>query len=333
LRALSILIGALLFVVAAVFTILVIKRYDFPDLSAYEPLRLTRGASQPGDVTLTYAGVSTLLFSDGYTSIMIDGFFSRPTMMQVLLSRLEPNEAAITAGLAAMQAEDVAVVACAHSHYDHCMDSPSVALATGADLIGSETTAWIGRGMNLPEHRIRVAPYGASYEYGKFTITMFESRHVPLSWNASVIGRGLSSPLVPPARASAYLEGGSYSILIEHPNGSALVQGSAGYIDGMLDDLDVDVLLLGIGGLGTKDDAYVDGYWDALVRATKPERLIPIHFEDFTYPNSADERPLPALTDNLERTFATLAQRSANSPQLELVLMPYLEPVVLFAAN
>jgi L-ascorbate metabolism protein UlaG (beta-lactamase superfamily) len=184
--------------------------------------------------------------------------------------------------------------------------------------------------MNMPENRIRIAPYGASYEYGKFTVTMFESRHVPLSWNASLIGVGISAPLVPPARASAYLEGGSYSVLIEHPNGSALVQGSAGYIDGALDELDVDVVFLGIGALGTKDDAYIDGYWDALVETTKPERLIPIHFEDFTWPVATTQSPMPTAADDLTRTFEILVGRTEQNPQMTLELLPYLQPVVLF---
>jgi L-ascorbate metabolism protein UlaG (beta-lactamase superfamily) len=320
---------ALIVLVTAIVTVATIRRYDYPDLSAYEALRLSTGKAPAGEVTVTYAGVATLLFSDGTTSIMIDGFFSRAGLLEILLTRIEPDPQAIADGLEAMGADSIAAVLCVHSHYDHCMDSPVVALQTGADLIGSESTAWIGRGMNLPEPRIRVADYGTVYKYGDFTITMYESRHVPLSWNASVIGRGLSAPLTPPARATKWLEGGSYSILIEHPGTSALVQGSAGYIDGALDDVDVDVLFLGLGALGTKDDAYVDGYWDALIDATSPERVVPIHFEDFFGPVSSDQKPLSALTDDLERTFSKLVTHTDALPDTEVALMPYLQPVAL----
>lgn len=330
LRPLAALAIAVVILGAAALTI---WRYEYPDLSPYDSLRMHPSQARPGEVSVTYAGVATLLFSDGYTSILIDGFFSRPSLSQVLFSRIAPDDAAIAAATAAMRIEELAAVFCVHSHYDHCMDSPAVALATGADLIGSETTAWIGRGMNMPENRIRVAPYGSSYEYGDFTITMLESRHVPLTWNASLIGSGLHEPLVPPARASAYLEGGSYSILIEHPLGSVLVQGSAGYVEGALDNLDVDVVLLGIGALGTKDDAYFDAYWNALVTATEPERLIPIHFEDFLLPVSAEQKPMSALTDDLPRTFSELRARTDADANLTLALLPYLEPVVLFSKN
>jgi len=330
LRVIRLILTCLAIALAAAFVALAVWRYDYPDLSAYRSLRLPSTPARQGEVRVTYAGGATLLFSDGYTSILIDGFFSRPGLSRILLSRIEPDPAAIEAGMAAMGIDELAAVVCVHSHYDHCMDSPSVALAAGADLIGSESTAWIGRGMGMPENRIRIAPYGARLENGDFTITMLESRHVPLAWNASLIGKGLTAPLTPPARASAYLEGGSYSLLVEHPRGSALVQGSAGYVEGALDSLDVDVVFLGIGALGTKDDAYFDAYWDAVVAATEPERLIPIHFEDFLLPLSAEEKPLSALTDDLERTFSKLSTKAASAPGIELALMPYLQPVVLF---
>ncbi len=324
---------ALLFVAAAIVAVLVVRRYDYPDLSAYESLHLADGAAPTGQVTVTYGGVATLLFTDGTTSIMIDGFFSRPSLLEVLATRIDLDTQAIDDGIANMGADTIAAVVCAHSHYDHCMDSPTVALKTGADLIGSQSTAWIGRGLNLPEPRIRIADYGAVYTYGAFTVTMLESRHVPLSWNASLIGRGLSEPLTPPARASEWLEGGSYSILIEHPSGKALVQGSAGYVDGLLDGLDVDVLFLGVGALGTKDEAYVNGYFDALIGATAPDRVIPIHFEDFLLPASAHEKPIPALFDDLERTLAALAAYLDESTAMELRFMPYLAPVPVFQAT
>ena len=139
--------------------------------------------------------------------------------------------------------------------------------------------------------------------------------------------------LVPPARAYEYLEGGSYSILIEHPSGSVLVQGSAGYIGATLAPLDVDVVFLGIGALGTKDDVYVDGYWKALVVATDAERVIPIHYEDFFLPISVNQKPIPALSDDLERTFAMLARRTNDDPNVALALMPYLQEVVLLRAR
>ena len=45
-------------------------------------------------VTMTWLGVTTLLFDDGETQILIDGFFSRPTLLDALLSRPVESDAA-----------------------------------------------------------------------------------------------------------------------------------------------------------------------------------------------------------------------------------------------
>ena len=44
-------------------------------------------AANPASVTATWLGVTTLLFDDGETQILIDGFFSRPSLADMLLRR------------------------------------------------------------------------------------------------------------------------------------------------------------------------------------------------------------------------------------------------------
>src|SRR5262245_60869304 len=47
----------------------------------------------PGEVKVTFLGTTTLLFDDGETQLMIDGFFSRPPMAKVALSPIETDRA------------------------------------------------------------------------------------------------------------------------------------------------------------------------------------------------------------------------------------------------
>ena len=60
----------------------------------------------------------------------------------------------------------------------------------------------------------------------------------------------IPEPLVPPASAFDYKLGKAYVLHIEHPRGNAMLVGSAGFVPGLLEGLDVDVLFLGVGGLG-----------------------------------------------------------------------------------
>src|SRR4029077_14472754 len=108
--------------------------------------------------------------------------------------------------------------------------------------------------------------------FGAFTVTPIRSRHFP---HGRAMGE-ITAPLVPPARASAYLEGGSWSLVIRHPLGTALVQGSAGWGDGALAGQSADVAFLGIAGLGTKDDAYRESYFREVVDAVGATVVVPI---------------------------------------------------------
>lgn len=241
-----------------------------------------------GPVRVAFLGNSNLLISDGATSIMTDGWFSRHDTFRMMTGKIAPQREAIGRALERAGVERLAAVIAVHSHFDHAMDSPEVARRTGALLVGSESTANIGRGWGLPEESIRVPAPGEPMRFGAFEVTMIESRHYVFpgqaAAEAAAIGDVIDKPLVPPVKWSEYKEGGSYSVLVRHPTGTLLIQGSAGYLEGALAGLDVDTLFLGVAGLGGQTEAYRDAYWTHVVEATKPEILVPIHWDSLTDP-------------------------------------------------
>jgi L-ascorbate metabolism protein UlaG (beta-lactamase superfamily) len=326
-RAVRFIAAAGLAVIVLGVGALTLRRYDYPDLSRYERYRVEPADVEPGALKAAYVGVATLLLSDGRTALMFDGFFSRPSLSTVLFGKVEPDRAVIEESLRRLGVDRLAAVICVHSHYDHCMDSPIVAEITGAELVGSETTAWIARGAGLSEAHIRVVPTPTTIQYGDFTVTLLASRHVPLAWNRSLVGTALDRPLVPPARASDYPEGGSYTVIVEHPDADILVQGSAGFVSGALRGRDVDLVFLGVGALATKDKAYMDAYWRETIETTTPAVIVPIHFEDFTLPVHGMQRSMPRLGDDAAATFKFLESRTGAENGIALKLMPYWLPV------
>jgi L-ascorbate metabolism protein UlaG (beta-lactamase superfamily) len=203
------------------------------------------------------------------------------------------------------------------------MDAPEVARRTGALLVGSESTRNVGRGWGLGEERMRLAQPGRPLRFGAFEVTLLEARHFP---HGMAMGE-ITAPLAPPAAAMDYREGGSYSVLVAHPFGRLLVQGSAGWKDGALAGQRADVVLLGIGALGTGDDAYRETYYREVVEAVGPRCVIAIHWDDFTRPLDAPLRPMPALLDDFDRSMQFLARRVG--PRAALALLPFGQPVPL----
>jgi len=290
-----------------------------PSLEPYLPLALPAAAApQPaGALRVTFLGVSSLLLSDGETALLTDGFFTRPAGREVLLGKIAPDRALIARSLQRAGIAKLDAVIALHSHYDHAMDSPEVAQRTGAMLLGSASTAQIARGWGLAPERMQLLQDGQVLRYGRFEITVLRSRHFP---HPLAMGE-ITEPLRPPVRADAYREGGSYQLLVKHEGRSLLIAGSAGFVPERLRGLQAEVVYLGIGGLGGKDEAYRADYWRETVQLTQAKRVIPIHWDDFTLPLDQPLRPGRLLFDDMEASMAFLQRRAAaEGVELRLAL-------------
>jgi L-ascorbate metabolism protein UlaG (beta-lactamase superfamily) len=306
-----------------------------PDLSPWQdrltlaPERCPRGDGAPPCVEVSWLGVATLVFDDGETRLLTDGFFSRPSIYALATGgAVAPDADAIEAGLSRAGLDRAAAVMTVHSHYDHAMDSPEVARRLGAVLVGSASTAMVGRGAGLPESQILTVQPGRPMSFGAFRVTFHESRHVPLPGGGGAIGQSLDAPLVPPVPAMDYVEGGSFSIEIAHPAGVALVQGSAGFIEGQLEGIRADSVLLGIGGLAGQEPAYRETYYAELLDRVEARQVVPIHWDDFTEPPGVVV-PFPVGFGDVSETFAELEARAEARDGLAMALLPPWETVVL----
>jgi L-ascorbate metabolism protein UlaG (beta-lactamase superfamily) len=280
---------------------------------AADPVVSQAQASTPRPVKVSFLGVANVLIDDGETAVLTDGFFSRPDRMTMLLGKVEPDLAAITRGLerAGIPARTgrLAVVIPVHSHYDHAMDAPEVVRRTGALLLGSGSTANIGRGWGLPESHIQVATLGQPMRFGRFTITLYPSRHAPTGFT----GGEVLVPLKPPVRAAAYKEGQSYAVHIAHEGRSVLINGSAGFEPGALRGVKADVVMQGLGSLGNQTDAYRQDLWRDVVAATGARRVIGIHWDDLWTPADQPMRPMARPIDRFEVTMSHLRAQGAHT--------------------
>jgi len=318
--------AALLALLAALAVYVAIQAQRHPSLEPYRPLVLPEAATRAEGVRVRFAGVTTLVFDDGETTWMTDGFFSRPGVWQSLASRIGPDDARIAAGLRQLGVTRLAAVVPVHSHYDHAMDSPRVAELTGALLVGSESTLHIGRGMGLRPDQMRAVRPGDELVLGKFRLRFIAGRHSPTPYSDGVTPETIDSPLSPPARATAYREGTVWSILVTHASGASfLVQGSAGFVPGGLAGVRADTVFLGTGTLGKKDDAYRAAYWNEVVKAVGARRVIPVHWDNFWRPLDEPLQAMPLLLDDFDVVMADLAQRGAASG-VEIRLPPLFVP-------
>lgn len=297
-----------------------------PDLSAYDAQRWQALPPSGSALKVKFLGVATVLLDDGETALMTDGFFSRPDKLTAFLGQVEPDVPAIARGLQRAQIRGkLAAVIPLHSHYDHAMDAPEVARLTGATLLGSVSTLNIGRGWNLPEAQMREVKLGEPLRFGRFTVTLYPAVHTPTGFT----GGEIAEPLKPPARATAFLEGQSYAMHVQHDGRTLLITGTAGFVPGALKDVKAEVVLLGIGALGPRSDAQRDGYWREVVATTGARRVFPIHWDDFWLPSDQPVKAMPPPLDRVEVSLDFLIARG-RSEGVEVWLPPLWETLDVF---
>ncbi|HKQ24843.1 MAG TPA: hypothetical protein VJT81_10420 [Burkholderiales bacterium] len=291
-----------------------------PSLAPYASLEMRPVPLPSGGLRARYFGVTTIQIDDGETAVMTDGFFSRPGPMQFFFSKIAPDPARIDTALKRGAVSKLAAILVAHSHYDHSMDSAAVAERTGALLVGSASTANIGRGHGLANDRIRIVKHGDTLKFGRFTIEIFESPHSP---NPLYTGE-ITEPLRPPVKGSAYKEGGNYAFLLRHDLGTILIQASANFAPGLFRNVRADAVFLGIAPLGKQTEIFVRDYWREVVKTTGAKLIIPIHWDDFMRPLDGGLLPMPLLMDDFERGMQMLL-KLAEADGVTVRFMPPFE--------
>jgi L-ascorbate metabolism protein UlaG (beta-lactamase superfamily) len=285
-------------------------RLGRPDLDDYADFFDQPAATPRSPLTVSWAGVTTLLIDDGESAIMTDGFFSRPGLLTVGTRKLSPSLPRIEGCLTRLGVQRLDAVLPVHTHFDHAMDSAAVAHRTGAVMVGGTSAANLGRGAGLPDDRLLVVTPGEPIALGAFDVTLVVGHHCPPDRFPGVI----ASPIVPPVKASAYRCGEAWSTLIHHrpTDRRLLVVGSAGFVPGALQGQRADVVYLGVGQLGPQPQRYVVDYWSEAVRAVGARRVVLIHWDDFFRPLHHPVRALPYSFDDLDASMRSLVRLAAE---------------------
>jgi L-ascorbate metabolism protein UlaG (beta-lactamase superfamily) len=281
-----------------------------PDLRDYARYFDVPSAGPGAPLTVTWAGVTTLLIDDGESAVMTDGFFSRPALLEVGLRPLSPSAPRIDGCLARLGVDRLDAVLPVHTHYDHAMDTAVVAERTGAKVVGGTSAAQVGRGHGLAEDRLVVVTPGETRSLGVYDITLIEARHCPPDRFPGVI----TEPVAPPVKVSAYRCGEAWSTLVHHrpSDRRLLIVGSAGFVPGALAGQRAEVVYLGVGQLGLQPEPYLVDYWTETVRTVAAHRVVLIHWDDFFRPLHKPLQALPYAGDDLDVSIRVLSRLASE---------------------
>jgi L-ascorbate metabolism protein UlaG (beta-lactamase superfamily) len=304
------------------------------DLEQYRNYFIEEEDAEPknGSVKVTFLGAATLLFDDGDTQLMIDGFFSRPSLFQVA-RKIETNTQAVDAALKKAKVNHLKALFVAHTHFDHALDAAYIIQKTGAKLYGSVSTLNVGRGGNLNDEQMVLYEPEKEVKLGKFGVTVLKSKHSPpMKGINDDLGETIDKPLKQPAMARDYKEGGSFDFLIRQGDGVVLVMPSCNYIEGALDKVRADVLFLGTATLGSQTRERRNTFYDQTVQKVQPKLLIPIHWDNFFMPLSERLEPPGKAIDDTAAGFDFLIER-LKANKIRFGILQGYQSVMLFGQS
>lgn len=258
---------------------------------AASPTPPTTPAVPREPIALTYLGVAGWQLDAGAKTILADPYFSRPDLDKLIV----PDPAAIAAH--APKRADLIVIG--HSHVDHLLDAPAVALATGAQILGSESTAKVARASGVPDDHIITIKGGEDFAFDGYSVRVIPSLHSALG-GKHVFGGPLAAATLPMAFAD-YAEGGTFMYLVRIAGHEVLIASTANFIEREVEGLRPDVAII---ATGLREE--IHDYTCRLLRALGRPRLVyATHFDDWKAA-PVDQPP----DDDLQKFVAEVARCS-----------------------
>jgi L-ascorbate metabolism protein UlaG (beta-lactamase superfamily) len=259
-----------------------------------------------------WLGVSSWIISHGPDVVVVDPFFSRPSVLTVAVSlafpRLAPNF-----GYDPERIGDVlpdlprgtGLVLVGHGHYDHLMDVGYYVKRTsgqGVRYVGSATIRNILLGFQPASLDFWTAERGGSTVRGRIRVTAFPSDHAPqVDGLHFMTGEWAEAMPSAPTAAGEYREGETHVYLVDFLDAAGairwrvFVNGSASSPAGaralaerpdILRQARTNVAILCVPGWDKVPD-----YPDSILRLIDPDHVVLSHFDNFFAPYRNGEDP------------------------------------------
>jgi L-ascorbate metabolism protein UlaG (beta-lactamase superfamily) len=250
------------------------------DLATHRDLawkRSPRAGDLPAGLELAWLGTAGFRLGYAGQHLLIDPYLTRVPFSDVVRGRVVPADAERLADL-----PDPVAIAVGHTHFDHALDVPALAIRAGCRAYGSRSLGNLMRLHGRGDLAVEVEPH-RRYEAGPFTLTFVPSRHSRLLLGLRIPSDGeLTCDHADELTPQRYRCGQVWGIHVEVAGTTFYHQGSCDLVDEEIRHRGVDFLLCGISGR-----RFTPRYWSRLLGRLEPRVVVPHHFDDFFRPLDA----------------------------------------------
>jgi L-ascorbate metabolism protein UlaG (beta-lactamase superfamily) len=254
-----------------------------------ESIALARGE---GPLTVRWLGTAGFAIEHEGHTVLVDPYVSRASLWQCVSGPIRSRPE-----LVARHVPKADAVVLGHTHFDHALDAPAIARATGARVLGSRSAAGLCRASGVPDGQIvdveSLCARGPwETEVGAMRLRFFPSAHSKLLLGRVPFPGEITDCDQVPLAMHRYRCGAVFGLEIRAAGRTVFHLGSAELVEEPLraGPREVDLLLLCVAGWTTSRDLP-----ERVVRALSPKTALLSHWDDFFRPVDRPARALPAM--------------------------------------
>lgn len=287
-----------------------------PEDIAWAPGALERGGG-PGDVRVRWLGAAGFAVEHAGHTVLFDPYVTRAPLARCIAASLSPDIVAIRRHLPKADA-----IVVGHTHFDHALDVPAIALMTGARVFGSRSAAALCRAAGVAEDRVEVVEPPAGSEPVVREVGPFVLRFVPSAHSRLLAGRvpfpgEIADCDHVPTRAHAFKCGAVFSVEASVSGRVIVHLGSAEVVEAYRPARNVDLLLLCVAGWTSSRELP-----ERVARRFAPKAVLLSHWDNFLVPLGKPARPLPAM-----RLPSLVERLTRAEPAMSIGTLPLLGDV------
>lgn len=244
----------------------------------------------PSVVRVRWLGTAGFAIEHDGAVLLIDPYLTRASLARCLLGPLRPD-----LGVIARHAPRADVLVVGHTHFDHALDVPVIARATGAVVYGSRSASALCRASGVPEGRVHEVERATGVEPVVAEVGPFRLRFVPSAHSAFLLGRvpfpgDIAERCDVPMRAERYRCGAVFAVEVRVAGRAVVHLGSAELGSTAFEAKEPDLLLLCASGWHSSPHLA-----ERLTRALSPRAILLSHWDDFLRPIDRPARPIPGM--------------------------------------